>query len=258
MLAGGGLELHLYIWALERLAVLERHSVQQGAPFDTASAVRIFAAVYTAELIDLAKGSTFDIMRVPYIALGAVIGCKDEASRMARLQLWLYRGGRYARNSLNTHYRPALHFILRLWADYLGEPPHVLQGESLTEPHYRALFDHWREADADAVAPYCLAACDAHTHRNCEFGEFISLTKWKRFPIEILLLFKLRELLGLVNPTLDHPLMNTPLGKLPPEISFDAFTRGPDDLVYRVRQRMMQDGYDEKAIFAKFAPGLAS
>lgn len=257
MLAGGGLDLELKIWGKERSAVLERQSVMQGAAFDTESAVRIFAAVYTGEMISLAKAVRMDIRWVPFIALGAVIGCKDEAFRLARLLLLAYRKGRYASvtNDLSTHYRPALHFIMRLLADYLGEPPHVLQGESLTEPHYRALFDHWREPDVDALVPFCLAACDAHTHRNNQFDEFRTRSEWKRSPIEILLLFKLRELLGLANPTLDHPLMNTPLGKLPPEISFDAFTRGPDDLVYRVRQRMMLDGYDEQAIVAKYDLG---
>jgi hypothetical protein len=238
---------YLVNWAVERLAILERQSVAKGEPFDTESAVRIFSAVYTSEMIYFLSAARMKITPVPFIALGAVIGCTDEAFAVARLQLRAYRKGLYNWRDLNTIYRPALHFIMRLMADYLGEPPHVLQGESLTEPHYRALFDHWREPDAEV-----LAACDAHTYRNCEFGEFRLRHEWKRNPIEILLLFKLRALLGLPNPSLDHPLMNTPLGKLPPEIPFNAITRGPDDLVYRVRLTLKQDGYDEPAIFAAY------
>jgi hypothetical protein len=43
--------------------------------------------------------------------------------------------------------------------------------------------------------------------------------------------------------------MNTPLGKLPEtEVAFSDIANGPDDLIYRVRQRLMQDGYDEEEI----------
>ena len=70
---------------------------------------------------------------------------------------------------------------------------------------------------------------------------------WARTPIEILLLFKLRQLIGLQNPVLDHPLMNSPLGVLPSEVVFE-----PDDIIRRVRDRMREDGYDEMEIYTKF------
>jgi hypothetical protein len=83
-----------------------------------------------------------------------------------------------------------------------------------------------------------LAACDEHTWRFVD--EFNS---WSRLPVEILLLFKLRQKLGLSNPALDHPLMNTPLGSLPDEVPY-----APDDLIARVLARMSRDHYDEESI----------
>lgn len=35
------------------------------------------------------------------------------------------------------------------------------------------------------------------------------------YPVEILFVFRVRQLLGLHNPEVDHPLLNSPLGKLP-------------------------------------------
>jgi hypothetical protein len=71
-----------------------------------------------------------------------------------------------------------------------------------------------------------------------------------RVPIEILLVFKLRSLIGLQNPHLEHPIMDTAFGILPPEIGFQ-----PDLLTARVRARMSQDGYDEAEIVSLAAIG---
>jgi len=66
-------------------------------------------------------------------------------------------------------------------------------------------------------------------------------------PIEILLLFKLRQFLGLQNPALEHPIMNPPFDILPANVAFE-----PDDLIRRVRERMIQDGYDEAQVLARY------
>lgn len=172
-----------------------------------------------------------------------VIGCKEQAFRLARVQIAAYNKTTEGEFWEDANY-PIFHFILRVLADYLNESPIIMRGEAKKEPILNALFEHWRDPDADSLVNLCLAACDFHTHRcgnktEHEFGDH-----WVRTPIEILLLFKLRQLLGLSNPQLDHPLMNTPLGKLPEK----EVTCEPDDLIRRVRERMMQDGYDEEEI----------
>lgn len=136
-------------------------------------------------------------------------------------------------------------------ADYLGEPDIVLTGDSLNDPIFQALFDLWREPDPAALVQVGLAACDFHTQRcrtnkggrHPQWYEFDN-RQWTRTPIELLLAFRLRQRLGLANPTLDHPLMNSLLGVLPPERRFE-----PDDLIRRVRARLVSDGYDEEEIF---------
>jgi hypothetical protein len=77
------------------------------------------------------------------------------------------------------------------------------------------------EMELEKLRKPLLAACDAFD----VFREFSNGT-WSRTPLAILLVFKLRGLLGLRNPELDHPLMNSVLGKLPPDHQFvpDTFT----------------------------------
>ncbi len=134
-------------------------------------------------------------------------------------------------------------FIVRLMADYFGETPVVLIGYPAEEPVFNALFANWRTSDLVQLSALCLAACDLRTHYSrdgeLENGEF----EW--FPIELMLLFKLRANLGLLNPKLDHPLMNTELGVLPTVLDT---TLEYDPVLAAVRERMIRDGYDEAAI----------
>jgi hypothetical protein len=255
------LEVPFSMLATSHLNELEVSGIK-GNPFDTTLALSSFAANYTCRMIELRSLIRFPVRfpgrtaqsglppsleKIPYTALGMVIGCRKEAFRLARLQLAAHRKEYFSKAQ---EFYAGSHFILRLLADYLDEAPLVLRGEALSHPIYNALMEIWRQPDADALVHACLAACDEHTHRvvpNKKSGEFCEFGQWMRTPVEILLLFKLRQLLGLSNPKLDHPIMNTPLGVLPPEVSFV-----PEDLIKRVRDRMMMDGYDEEAIVADY------
>lgn len=229
--------------------------VSGGADYDPKLAATAFAGAYTGNMIEYYAHSVFpqrfpgrhlnmiSLKDVPFTALGVVIGAFDEAFRLAGVQMSSYRKKHY----FDLDHYPAFVFILRLLADYLGEGQLSLIGESAEEPIFRMLFDKWREPPPGAIEELCLAACDFHTHRCAPakrdvYHEFAA-GGFMLTPIEILLLFKLRHLLGLENPVLDHPMMATPLGRLPPEVGFR-----PDDLIAKVRLRMQQDGFDERAI----------
>lgn len=233
-----------------------------GGVFDARIAAHAFAASYTGQMIELDRhekfpqrfsGRTLQMMlmrETVFAALGVIIGSDKEAFRLARMQLAAFRKGYFG----DKRYYPIFNFVLRVLADYLGEQPLVLEGEALTEPIFNALFDVWRHPDPEAFTHIALAACDFHTHR-CKTGnarhfyEFEE-RQWTRTPFEILLIFKLRQKLGLQNPRLDHPLMTTALGVLPPEVPFE-----PDELVARVRARMVREGYDEDAIYQAVTGG---
>lgn len=116
-------------------------------------------------------------------------------------------------------------FYLRLMADYLG-----MQGVDWPEymgsaPQYDALLDGWREPP-EILLQMLVDACDLHTH-EC-FGRSDAEDKQQDFaddvimgwPIEIHMILRLRNELGLANPEIDHPLMQTGLGQMPEPLPF--------------------------------------
>src|SRR6185295_6783135 len=114
--------------------------------------------------------------------------------------------------------RRTQHFVLRLAADWQGWPAREHPRCAHDEPIFNALIERWRTPDAAALAQPILHACDRHTHQCREDnakGEFFDLRMpaWYT-PFEILALYRLRASLGLANPPVAHPLLDTPLGRL--------------------------------------------
>lgn len=150
------------------------------------------------------------------IALGQYELAIDQARRMyerPHLLLGQEIDGRFGR------------FVLRLVAQLEGWPEPVFPKErfptkTFDVPLNDELRSTWDITDLTRLSGVWLAACDWHTHQsreanNKEYFDFDGL-EWACFPVEILMLMRLRERAGLPNPELDHPLMNSPLGKLPP------------------------------------------
>ena len=110
-------------------------------------------------------------------------------------------------------------FLLRLIADWQGIAAPPMPPQADDEPLFAALLAHWRSPDPNAIAPLLLAACDRHTHLAMirkDSPDFHTHGDLAYIPFEILAVLRLRQMLGLTNPQLDHPLMATPLGTLPP------------------------------------------
>lgn len=217
-----------------------------------------FAAAYLSQMIQLDNERLFplrfdgrrlkalSLRSIPYVALGVVLGCEPQARILAQGQLGAYRSG-YFRDAA---YYPIFIFILRLLADFFEGADIGVDGEASKEPVLLNLFKAWRAVDAEEIAPLCLAALDLHTHR-CKQGNAKSFYEfeqgdWIRIPIEIWLLFRLRDLISLKNPSLDHPLMAG--GRiLDAESIFKA-----DPLISAVYARMKRDGFDEGVIASGF------
>jgi hypothetical protein len=241
------LAAELSIYAHARILELEIKCVD-GAPWDTRNAMDAFDAALLEQELALemhrrdginqhCKMLTYKM--VPFTALGVVLGRHDAAFALARdlfhaRRIGYYRGG-------GCPY-PAFNFILRLLCDYLGEGPMFVETDIAPANVFNQLFDLWRADDPAKLAPLCETVCDFHTRRGAGGGspeddmEF-SNGKWLRFPIELLLLFKLRAMLGLHNPALSHPLLDSSLGKLP--VVADAAT---DPLLEQLRARMASEG----------------
>lgn len=115
-------------------------------------------------------------------------------------------------------------FFLNLYADRANLKVEHWPEHPFPAPEYDRLLACWRTTDEAELAGALLAACDRHTH-EC-FGRSTSESKQQDFsldtvmgwPIEVHMIVRLREALGLPNPELDHPLMHIGLASPPPAI----------------------------------------
>jgi len=128
--------------------------------------------------------------------------------------------------------------------DWLGLPLDLDKLGFPRDPAWGPLVSHWRDPDAEKLLPILNAACDVHVERiwrgeegtesQYEFNSpFLAV-----YPAEILAVLRLRDSLGLANPVMDHPLMQTPYAQitaLPGEITQkDALM---DGFLHVARQR---------------------
>lgn len=143
------------------------------------------------------------------------------------------------KQSYEQRHRRVHAFILRLFAAWRGDVNHEWPAFAYSEPIYEGILETWQNKDPGALTPWLLAACDRHTHESKRDSEtrFFDCSAFPRTPIEILFLFRLRELIGLENPVLDHPLMEQPFEKLPgPQLPYV-----PDSLVEGTLARVRTD-----------------
>lgn len=133
--------------------------------------------------------------------------------------------------------RRTQHFMLRLVGDWQGWPPRQATKSkddaiAFDEPLFNALVENWRTTDMAKIEFLLLAACDRHTQqsRTDSSSKFYDMRNLENYfdPFEVLGVMRLRELDGLANPKVDHPLLATPLGRLPPttEPYHDALLEG--------------------------------
>jgi hypothetical protein len=199
-------------------------------------------ALYTKRF-GFERSIKIDITHVPRAAVGVLIGKIEDAKRFFVLLIKAFN-----RNWFIYKDYPIFYFMLRLMSDYLNEPLLSAPNNSENEVVFQELFLNWRVRSPEVIEGLCLSVCDYHTHQckpnsGSQWHEF-SNGYWSGWPIEINLLFKLRQMIGLENPDLDHPLMNSTLGQLPKDIPFEL-----DDLTERVIGKMVSQGFDESEVF---------
>jgi hypothetical protein len=216
-----------------------------------------FACAYIPEIIKLHIHETFP-RRFPgrtlqtmslqalssWLSLGLAVGCWS-ADRFGRLALEAAR--RQYLFDIKSY--PIFHFIMMLFASSQQIRVEPLSSAATREPVLTSLLENWRTEDLNILSSLVVAACDFHTHR-CksrtedwnEFGSGVG-SAFTRMPIEILMVYRLREREGLENPNADHPLMSSPVGKL-----YEPMTCEPDTLLSQVLDRARSQGFDEEAI----------
>jgi hypothetical protein len=117
---------------------------------------------------------------------------------------------------------PLFALVMLLLADFFDLPMDRVRfafpAEDWMPAYYAALAD-WRSPDLTRIQDIVQAMCDFHirnTRKNLTPFVDLAFETDFIFPFEVLLLLRLREWIGLPNPThYDHPMMNNPLAVLP-------------------------------------------
>lgn len=182
------------------------------------------------------------------MAAMSILGWKDAVIHQGYLTHAALNRGYQLVVEYEEEHRRAQAFMLRLFADWMGNVAHPWPAYAYDEPIYEALLANWRTPSPDHLVPCLLAACDRHTWQTGKESQknsydFNQDRHLERVPVEILFIFRLRQWEGLANPIFDHPLMAAPFDKLPPVQPVPEL----DDLMQGVLKRAREDWpqYDE-------------
>jgi len=176
------------------------------------------------------------------MAFSFLLGWKDQAIYQGYLTYASLNCQYQLQKSYEQDHRRAHAFMLRLFADWRGDGlSHTWPSWGGDVPVYSGILERWRDPNPQVLTPWLLAACDRHTQESRydteknshDFGDY----RLTRTPIEILMVFCLRQLSGLANPVIDHPLMESPFDSLPEAQSLSV----PDELMQGTLKRARED-----------------
>jgi hypothetical protein len=166
----------------------------------------------------LKAGWSFTHLNFAARCLAHAIATKEDvfAEWCGRMLLHNFTTGEGLYNGWSSPFEP---FMLHLFARWKKLPP---PHSALPCPPlgvYQELLNAWDNEQGFAAA--VIKACDYHGEHSVEgqtaHAEFVRIPH-NVFPAEILAVKRVRDEVGLPWPTVDHPLLNTPLARVPPSL----------------------------------------
>ncbi len=141
-------------------------------------------------------------------------------------------------------------FMIQLGTDYLDLPQRDWSDYFEGEPLFDEILIHWKDDDATVLNGLLVQLCNRHTHHTRastakDNHDFDHLALY-HFPVEVLMVYRLRQWLGLALPQVKHPLMKAPFDKLP-EIK-ESYN---DELLEKVKARARRDYPDFEQVIAQ-------
>jgi hypothetical protein len=184
---------------------------------------RAYHASYVRKEVPQYRGTLALRHIAPAMVDCLLLGWQEQALDLARQVAWALPVVGFQDQGQAYHRRSQL-FAWRVLCRWQGWPETPGSGSTFVhdQPVFNALLEHWDAPDSETIAPLLLAALDRHTHEcvsPASKGEFdFKDPSYWYHPYEVLVVQKVRELKGLANPVLDHPLAATPLGQLPAQV----------------------------------------
>lgn len=129
-------------------------------------------------------------------------------------------------------------FVLNLWTIHHGSADVVVRPSVAVVSAYQRVLDTW--SNMAPLRSALRAACNHHLAQALtKGGEFVD-RPYQVFPVDMLAIATVRRDLGLEIPTVEHPLLSTPLATVPPG---DQRPRmGPDPVLEQVIQKARGTG----------------
>lgn len=177
-----------------------------------------------------------------WLGLAASVGAMEVAERWGPLLVGATRNGYL----LDEDVRGMQHWILRLWCRANG-----LDYPDIGYPRYdvaEGVLAMWDTQDMEMLGTWLVQLCNLHTRLSAsrQFMDFANV--FSHFPVEVLLLFRLREQAGLANPEVDHSIMKFPWSRLWPIKPAE-----PDELLAGVYRRLETDeGITVQGLYRQF------
>lgn len=165
-----------------------------------------------------------------WIGLAASTGDMEMADRWAALLVRAVGQG-FVRDA---DFKGLNHFILRLWCAARGRayPDQKYPRYDVSE----GVLEMWDTSDVETLGQWLVELCNQHTRLTAKRDFMDFSNEFSHIPVEVLMLFRLREQIGLSNPEVNHPIMTFPWSRLWP-----ASAVQPDALLAGICQRLEQD-----------------
>ena len=199
-------------------------------------------AFWETEIASLAFNADKRLRRPPRLSLNDTslnlarafsLGYSEDTTRLGRILLEGEKGGVFRKGDSRVGL-----FVQGLYEAWVGLAMSA-KGASLMHQTYASIVEAW-DGDSRELGNLLFTACQLHLEgageptdeESFEFSDQV----FAIYPIEILMVLRMRQLRQLPQPEVAHPLMSGPLGQL-----IDGERNDDTDLLRRVVERAYRD-----------------
>lgn len=167
------------------------------------------------------------------VARAAALGLVEDCTALGRILVEEFETGLFHRDL--SMVAP---FVLSLFSLWQGLGPARSTSDIAEPEEYRDILASWQTASTEKLGELLERACELHLARahedtdddTFEFSDHV----YALYPVEILMVLRLRNERGLPLPALEHPLLSMPMGRL---VNLAA-TERDDPLLVRVSEKI--------------------
>jgi hypothetical protein len=174
------------------------------------------------------------------------LGFRSQGDDIAGVLLRKHSTGKVMPHAQATF--PIMHLITRIALDWRGGEPIPFGKGATQSPECNRLFEVWRTPNfnefVDAALPYLAfreTRCCVDLYSDEDLPDF-QISDFHRFPVDLMMILRMREWLGLPVGEIPHPLFEDPICHPPRDLAFEM-----DEMTQAVYRRMQEQGFVHSA-----------